>query len=113
MDKEPIRKNDWKYTKIDWMAFLKHMAQTDHKEEGVFPNVVLTVSYRPSVASRYWWTLEWTDWNSEKHSVSAQRFDLLVERASELQTDVDFNNELYNYRKRKNNKDYSLNMEGK
>lgn len=94
---EPIRKNEFKNIKIDWIGFLKYVAQTDHRKENVFPEVVIRCCYRPDVASRYWWTLEWEDYDGSKQSVSAQKFELLFERATELQTDLDYQKELKSF----------------
>lgn len=45
--------------------------------------VVLRCHERPDVASRFWWTLEWTGEDSERHVVDSQYQDLLFWRAAE------------------------------
>jgi hypothetical protein len=47
--------------------------------------VVLKCIYRHDVASRMWWTLSWLDAGGERRQVSAQRYDLLLWRAAEVE----------------------------
>lgn len=42
----------------------------------------LTVQYRGDVASRFWYTVEWTGEDGERHSVSAQEIDLCLWRVA-------------------------------
>jgi hypothetical protein len=66
---------------IDWVApqtmrFIKFLAQCQDQAD-----VVLKCHYRGSVASRFWWTLSWTDDDGEDHQVSSQEIDLCMWRA--------------------------------
>lgn len=47
--------------------------------------VVLKCKYRHDVASRLWWTLSWLSAGGERRQVSAQRYDLLLWRAAEVE----------------------------
>ena len=47
--------------------------------------VVLKCKYRHDVASRMWWTLTWLDAGGDRRCVSAQRYDLLLWRAAEVE----------------------------
>lgn len=47
--------------------------------------VVLKCIYRHDIASRLWWTLTWLDAGGERVQVSAQRYDLLLWRATEVE----------------------------
>ena len=42
----------------------------------------LTVQYRPDVASRFWFSIEWTGEDGERHSVEAQEIELCLWRAA-------------------------------
>lgn len=65
-------------------AFMKSMTMESETSEPA----VLTVQYRHDVASRYWWTLEWTDADGQKRSESAQTIELLFERAIKAEMTV-------------------------
>lgn len=47
--------------------------------------VVLRVVYRPDVASRQWFTLQWVGSDGDLAEVQAQRFDLLMWRAAQTE----------------------------
>jgi hypothetical protein len=55
---------------------------------------ILTVQYRHSVASRLWWTLEWTDQAGQKREVSAQEWPLCVWRAIQVYKNAERQREL-------------------
>lgn len=57
--------------------FMKSMTLESENNEPA----VLSVQYRHEVASRYWWTVEWTDASGQRRSESAQSVELLFERA--------------------------------
>jgi hypothetical protein len=47
-----------------------------------------TVLYRPDVASRFWYTVEWTGEDGERHEVSAQEFGLCMWRAAIAELEI-------------------------
>lgn len=57
------------------------------KQEDERP-VVLTIANRPDVASRFWYTLEWTAEDGSHRAVSSQEYDLLMWRAAVTEQDV-------------------------
>ena len=59
-----------------------------HGEKASDHQVVLSACYRPDVATRIWYTLEWTSVDGERRCVSSQHFDLLLWRAAEVEMDV-------------------------
>ena len=71
-------------------AFIRDMALMggSQAEERVNCPVTLTCHYRHSVASRFWWTIQWTDEHGEKHEASAQELDLCLWRAAEMELRV-------------------------
>lgn len=48
----------------------------------------LTVQYRPDIASRFWFTVEWTGEDGERHQAEAQEFNLCMWRAAVLDQQV-------------------------
>lgn len=48
----------------------------------------LTIDYRPAVATRIWWQLEWTDQKGEHREVSAQELNLCAWRAIQTHKNV-------------------------
>lgn len=79
------------------MQFMKHMAVNEQQfhshgqkldEPIQHPDIKLTVSYRPSVASRFWYTLQWVDVDNKNHQVDAQDLDLLGWRAIQMHEDI-------------------------
>jgi hypothetical protein len=48
----------------------------------------LSVQYRPEVASRFWFTVEWTGEDGERHEVSAQEFNLCMWRAAIAELEI-------------------------
>ncbi len=73
------RRNETPWAVMNLAAFIKDMAINGQS------SVTLTCCYRPDVASRFWYTIEWTDDNGEKHSASAQELDLCLWRAAEIE----------------------------
>ncbi|MGH2352515.1 MAG: hypothetical protein ACRDI2_23795 [Chloroflexota bacterium] len=57
------------------LAALRQLSETH--------DVLLTVAPRPDVLSGRWWSLEWTAPDGQQRVVTAQRSDLLLERAAE------------------------------
>ena len=50
-----------------------------------FKKVTLTCHYRHSVASRYWWAIEWTDESGVEHLAEAQELNLCLWRAAQME----------------------------
>ena len=48
----------------------------------------LTVQYRPDVASRFWFTVEWTGEDGGRHEVSAQELSLCMWRAAVAELEI-------------------------
>lgn len=71
------RRNATPWASMNLHAFMHDMALNGQAL------VSLTCVYRPDVASRFWWTVEWTDEQGEKHEASAQELDLCLWRAAE------------------------------
>ncbi len=51
-------------------------------------DVILTIAPRPDVASRYWYTLEWTAADGTRRSVSSQEYGLMLWRAAVTEEDA-------------------------
>lgn len=54
-------------------------------EEG---EVILRCASLPEVASRYWWTITWTDIDGQEHQAAAQTLNLCMWRAIQLHMDL-------------------------
>lgn len=79
------------WAKMGLVHFMKEMAlNVPYGDDvNVFDHeVVLKVHYRHAVASRFWWSLEWTGEDGERHLVDSQEFDLLLWRAAEAEMRV-------------------------
>lgn len=72
------RRNQTPWATMSLAAFIKDVAINQSP-------VTLTCCYRPDVASRFWYTIEWTDSHGEKHSASSQELDLCLWRAAEIE----------------------------
>lgn len=59
----------------------RHAEESDRED-----NAILTVAYRHSVASRFWYGLEFTDEAGTRRTVTAQELDLLTWRAEVANT---------------------------
>lgn len=84
------RRNHTEWATMSLSAFMKDMAISGGSgtEERTNCPVRLTCHYRASVASRYWWTIEWTDEQGEQHRAEAQELDLCLWRAAEIETQI-------------------------
>jgi 3-mercaptopyruvate sulfurtransferase SseA len=51
--------------------------------------VVLECKHRPDVASRFWWTIEWTGADGQRHIQAAQELTLCLWRAAENEMQVE------------------------
>jgi len=80
------RRNHTPWARMNGIQFMKEMAVNvpeagNHRDH----RAVLSVVYRPDVASRFWWTVEWTSENGERMSADAQELDLCLWRAAEFE----------------------------
>ncbi len=68
------------WARVDLIMFMKDVAlNADHETVG------LSLVYRPSVASRFWWVLSWVGPDGERHEAEAQHLDKCLWRAAEIQ----------------------------
>lgn len=72
------------WARVDVKAFMQEMALEGGLNPDA-PEVTLTCRYRPDVASRLWWTLEWTGEDGQRHTAGSQDFRLLLWRAAEAE----------------------------
>ena len=63
-----------------WSAIKLAELMRDLATEGA--DVTLTCDARPSVASRFWWTLKWTTEDGRRWTADAQTLDLCLWRAA-------------------------------
>ena len=75
------RRNHTPWATISLTGFMRDVAVNTIN----FEKVTLTCQWRHSVASRYWWTLQWVDAQGEKHEASAQELDHCLWRAAEME----------------------------
>lgn len=73
------RRNETPWAIMSLPAFMKEMAINGQAE------VSFSCKYRPSVASRFWYTITWTDEQGTQHSASSQEWDLCLWRAAEIE----------------------------
>lgn len=82
------RKQHTPWTEIDAFRFMRDMSMngigTDAENA-----VKISVQYRRDVASRFWWTIEWTGTDGERHEQTAQDLDLLLWRAAEAELQIE------------------------
>ena len=85
------RRKEMPWAKMSLLAFVKEMAPNrpdrPDGQEGTDPftnEVVLRIRYRPAMASRYWFEIEFTGPDGERHRAEAQEFDLMLWRAAEM-----------------------------
>ncbi len=86
-----LRRNHTPWAKMGLVHFMREMALNVPYGDNVSPfdhEVVLKVHYRHAVASRFWWSLEWTGEDEKRHAVDSQEFDLLLWRAAELEMKI-------------------------
>lgn len=84
------RRKHTPWTSVSFLSFVKEMCFNELKDEDEHEReVVFKATYRHDVASRFWYELEWTGADGERHSVSAQEFDLLMWRAAQREIDVE------------------------
>jgi len=81
-----LRRTHTPWARISISAFMKEMALNVPYDTNYWEHqAILKVHYRHSVASRFWWSLEWTGEDGERHSVDSQELDLLFWRAAEME----------------------------
>jgi hypothetical protein len=83
------RRKHTPWARIQIAAFMREMALNvpsgaNHWEH----RVELSVLYRPDVASRMWWRVEWTGEDGVRHSADAQELDLCLWRAAEIELKI-------------------------
>jgi len=74
------RRNETPWAVMSLSAFMKEMAYSG--------KVSFSCVYRPSVASRQWYTIEWTDENGDRRIAEAQEWDLCLWRAAQTELQV-------------------------
>ena len=82
------RRNHTTWARVNHLAFMKDMSfngEGAHYEHAA----KLSIQYRPDVASRFWWTIEWTGADGERHEQSAQELDLCLWRAAEAESRIE------------------------
>lgn len=83
------RREHTPWANVNAFRFMREMAlNVDDTKPRYEQAAVLSVHSRPDVASRFWWTMEWTGTDGERHSVSAQDLDLCLWRAAESETRI-------------------------
>lgn len=83
------RREHTPWAKVNAFQFMKEMALNVPSNNSVWEHAAeLKVIYRPSVASRFWWTLTWSSVDGERKSVDAQELDLCLWRAAEVETEA-------------------------
>lgn len=80
-----VRRNHTPWATISVFRFLKDMCFNDDQNR----NMSLSVHHRPDVASRFWWTINWTGADGERHEQSAQELDLCLWRAVEAELQIE------------------------
>ncbi len=75
------RENHTPWAMVSLARFMKDMA-LNGKAPGKEP-VVFSMVYRPDVASRFWFHIEWTGKDGERHEAEAQSFEKMLWRAAE------------------------------
>ena len=78
------RRDHTPWARVDVQRFMIH-AGWNGTDNPLEQGAVLSVHYRPSVASRMWWRLEWTGEDGQRHNVEAQELELLLWRAAEAE----------------------------
>jgi hypothetical protein len=81
------RRNHTEWAFMSLTAFMKDMALSGGSQTDERTNcpVILTCQYRHSVASSFWWTIEWTDEQGIQHRAESQELDLCLWRAAEIE----------------------------
>ena len=65
------------WVRVSLLAMLRDVGQAGR--------ATLTVEPRPDVATRRWWTFDWTGEDERPHHVEASSLDLLLQRAAETE----------------------------
>jgi hypothetical protein len=89
------RRNNTPFTEVHKISFLKTMAQLESylpkdKQEALKERgAILRIVPRPDVASRFWYTIEWTGPEGQRHHQSSQEIDLVFWRAVQAQIQLE------------------------
>jgi hypothetical protein len=75
------RRNSTPWAHVSILSFMREMIWYQESP------VILTANYRGDVASRIWYSLEWTSADGTRKSTSSQEFDLLMWRAAQIELD--------------------------
>lgn len=73
------RRNETPWAVMSLQAFMKDMAINSQEP------VTFSCQYRPDVASRFWYTVTWTDASGQKRGTESQDPDLCLWRAAEME----------------------------
>lgn len=83
------RRHHTPWAVVSLTRFIEHAIwQLRGDDDPLDHEVVLRCRHRPDVASRKWYTLEWTDAEGNRAEVSSQRYDLLLWRACQREADA-------------------------
>lgn len=74
------RRNETPWAVVSLSAFMREMMFQG--------KVTFSCGHRPSVASRQWYTIEWTDENGDRRIAEAQEWDLCLWRAAQIELQV-------------------------
>lgn len=74
------RRNETPWAEMSLSAFMDEMMFSG--------KVTFSCEYRPRVASRQWYTIEWIDEDGIQHSQCAQEWDLCLWRAAQIELQV-------------------------
>jgi len=74
------RRNETPWAIMSLSAFMRDMMFQGR--------VTFSCVYRPSVATRQWYTLEWIGEDGEQHQAEAQEWDLCLWRAAQIELRV-------------------------
>lgn len=79
------RRKQTPWARINVIQFLKDMCFNDEQHR----SMSLSVHYRPDVASRFWWVINWTGADGKRYEQSAQELDLCLWRAAEAELRIE------------------------
>ena len=82
------RRNHTPWASVNFLHFVRDMVWNGGGKDPLKDQVVFRARYRHDVASRVWFSLEWTGEDGERHNAEAQDFGLLLWRAAEIEMKV-------------------------
>lgn len=85
------RRRQTPWARMNVVAFMRDMMTNREPDSQVTSalGVILTCRYRHDVASRTWWTIEWTTVDGGRCRAEAQELDLCLWRAAETELDAE------------------------